>query len=72
MEQGNFKKAGKRAIAGGSHGKIDTKLCPFMSTPDKQVGCTPQCQLYRAEKEKLGFMCPFAELQAISWSLRGR
>ena len=57
---------------GKENGKIciDGKICPFMSTPDEQVACTPQCKIYRADKGEYG--CAFSELTSISWNLSGK
>jgi len=41
------------------------KICPFMSTPDKAVMCTPDCKLFRNNRP--GYECYFQEIQAISW-----
>lgn len=44
------------------------KICPFMSTPEKQVTCSSRCKLYRSGNR--GFECYFMELRSISWNLR--
>ena len=49
---------------------INEKLCPFMTSPDEQVACTPQCKIHRADKK--GFECMFSELASISWSLKDK
>lgn len=45
-------------------------ICPFMSTADKEVSCTPRCKLYR--KARQGYECYIMEMQSISWNTRGR
>lgn len=45
-------------------------ICPFMSTPDKEVSCTPRCKLYREARQ--GYECYIMEMQSISWNTRGR
>ena len=47
---------------------ITEKICPFMSSLNSQVPCTPQCKLYRAGKK--GYECHFMELQSISFNGR--
>lgn len=49
----------------------DIKLCPFQSTPDCEIPCTPRCSLFRGNKPR-GFECPLAELTSISWQLAGK
>lgn len=49
-------------------GSMIEKLCPFMSTADKQAACTPQCKLYKPNSH--GYECPVQELSAISFQLR--
>ena len=49
---------------------INEKLCPFMTSPDEQVACTPQCKIYREDKGEYG--CAFSELTSISWGLNGK
>lgn len=44
------------------------KICPFMSTPDKNRACGPECILFRSVS-KAGFECMFAAIQSISWNL---
>jgi len=39
-------------------------ICPFMSTTEKQMPCTGQCQLYR--KGKKGFACAVHDLAIIA------
>jgi len=46
------------------------KICPFMSTPDKPVACTPVCKLYRNNRP--GYECHFQEMQAISWNTKNK
>lgn len=46
------------------------KICPFMSTPEKKVACTPQCRLYRSDKVGSGFVCYLMELRSISWNTK--
>lgn len=68
-KEGNQKKdPGKNPITGEPDHYIQEKICPFMSSLNQQVACTPQCKLYRAERK--GYECHFMELQSISWSLR--
>ena len=43
-------------------------ICPFMSTPDKEVSCTPRCKLFR--KARQGYECYIMEMQSISWNTR--
>ncbi len=43
-------------------------ICPIMSTPEKKVPCTEECQLYR--KGKKGFACAFHDLAIIAWNLK--
>ena len=43
-------------------------ICPFMSTPEKQVSCTPDCKLFRQGRR--GYECYLQELQSISWNTR--
>jgi len=43
-------------------------ICPFMSTPDQEVSCTPRCKLFR--KARQGYECYIMELQSISWNTR--
>ena len=43
------------------------RICPFMSTPEKDVYCTARCKLFR--DQKAGYNCPFPEIFAISWKL---
>ena len=45
---------------------IKEKICPFMSTPDEEIACTPQCKIHRADKK--GFECIFSELVPISFN----
>ena len=45
-------------------------ICPFMSTPDREVACTPRCKLYRQVRK--GYECYFMEMQSISWNTRQR
>ena len=45
------------------------KICPFMSTPEKAIPCTPNCKLYRANRKN--YECHFQEMQAISWNTKG-
>lgn len=45
-------------------------ICPFMSSPDQEVSCTPRCKLYR--KARQGYECYLMEMQSISWNTRGR
>lgn len=49
----------------------DIKICPFQSTPEKEVPCSSRCALYRANKQK-GFECPISELTSMSWVMNGR
>ena len=49
-------------------GTINEKICPFMSTPDKQVACTAQCKLYKHNKH--GYECPIQELTALSFQMK--
>lgn len=44
-----------------------SKICPFMSSPDKAVFCIPDCQLHR---ERQGFECSFQEIASISWNTK--
>ncbi len=44
------------------------KNCPFMSSTEKTVRCSKQCQLFRPGKT--GFECSFNEIAAISWQMR--
>jgi len=48
--------------------KATPPICPFMSTPDKEVSCNPDCKLYR--KSRHGYECYFQEMQSISWNTR--
>ena len=48
-------------------GQINEKICPFQSSADKQVACSPQCQLYRSNKGE--YFCPMQELTSIAWFL---
>ena len=72
MEKTNWKKRfaelKERVEKGDPRPRVTEKICPFMSTADKLVACTPQCKFYRADKK--GFECYFMELRSISWSLR--
>lgn len=43
-------------------------ICPFMSTPEKEVSCTPRCKLFRNARK--GYECYFMEMQSISWNTR--
>ena len=43
-------------------------ICPFMSTPDREVSCTPRCKLYRQARK--GYECYLQEMQSISWNTR--
>lgn len=43
------------------------RICPFMSTPEKDVPCTVRCKLFR--DQKAGYNCPIPEIFAISWKL---
>jgi len=49
---------------------INGKICPFMSTLNKQVACTPQCKIHRANKK--GYECSLSELASISWNLKNK
>ncbi|MBU4223672.1 hypothetical protein KJ934_00320 [Patescibacteria group bacterium] len=44
------------------------KICPFMSTPDKDRVCSPNCKLYRANNRN--FECTFFAIQSISWNMK--
>ena len=46
------------------------RLCPFQSSPDEEVACTPKCAIYR-QKAVPGFNCPLIELTSIGWTLKG-
>jgi len=46
---------------------VTEKICPFMSSPNEQVACTPQCKIHRADKK--GFECIFSELVPISFNM---
>ncbi|MDD4901125.1 MAG: hypothetical protein PHS62_03370 [Patescibacteria group bacterium] len=46
----------------------EEKLCPFMSGPNGQMCCMPECKLYR--KEPKGYECTLQELRAISWNTK--
>lgn len=48
---------------------INKKICPLMSSPEKKVECTEECQLYLTNKKE-GYECPLKELNAISYALR--
>lgn len=50
-------------------GQISGKICPFMSTADKQVACNPQCQLYK-EDGNGKYACPIQELNVISYQAK--
>jgi len=50
-------------------GRIDGKICPFMSTADKQVACNAQCQLYKEEGNGK-YACPIQELNVISYQAK--
>lgn len=49
--------------------QIDGKICPFMSTADKQVACNAQCQLYK-EDGSGKYACPIQELNVISYQAK--
>ncbi len=50
-------------------GQINGKICPFMSTADRQVACNPQCQLYK-EDGSGKYACPIQELNVISYQAK--
>lgn len=43
-------------------------ICPFMSSPEREVSCTPRCKLYRSNRAN--YECYFMEMQSISWNTR--
>ena len=43
------------------------RICPFLSTPEKDMNCTARCKLYRDQKD--GYNCPIPEIFAISYKL---
>lgn len=43
------------------------RICPFMSTPEKDVNCTARCKLFR--DQRAGYNCPIPEIFAISYKL---
>lgn len=43
------------------------KFCPFMSTLEQKVPCSPHCKLYREQKK--GYNCPFPEIFSVSYKL---
>jgi len=47
----------------------DIKVCPFQSTPEREIACTPRCALFRSAKQK-GYECPLSEITSISWIAR--
>jgi len=48
--------------------KISKSICPFMSTPDKEVKCNSSCQFFRSNK-RIDYACIFMELPPISQQL---
>lgn len=47
----------------------DQRLCPFQSSPDQEVPCSPRCALYRKEKT-IGFNCPLSEITSMSYRIK--
>lgn len=43
-------------------------ICPFMSSPEREVSCSPRCKLFRGARR--GYECYFMELQSISYNVR--
>ena len=44
-----------------------SKICPFMSSHEKPVFCSPNCQLFRNRE---GYECSFQEIASISWNTK--
>ena len=65
------KEVSKNKVAEEESGKIciNEKICPFMTSPDKQVACTSQCKIYRTNKKK-AYACPISELPCISFNTK--
>lgn len=55
----------------GASGQLpsDIKLCPFQSSPDKEVACNSRCVLFRQGKQR-GYACPMSEMTSVSYMLR--
>lgn len=69
MEQAKFKKKFNADDYKRKELKNDQKICPFQSTPDQEIPCSPRCVLYRSNKA-IGFHCPLSEITSMSFRIK--